>query len=408
MNKNFGIRQAFGISLLFFCLAALFGFILRLAFSMDIPSWISFPNLRHAHSHVALLGWLFSAFFLAIIHSWNLNWENYRRLYWGFQFCVLGMAFAFPVMGYGPLTILLLSAHILLSYHMVRRIWKDIAPIENWGISKRLLKTSFIFLIISSLGTWSLGPIAAWAKGSILYYASIQWYLHFVFNGWLVFAMVSIIFKYIESNTQVYSMKIARYFYWSLTVATILTYALAITWSTPLSLIFYINGLGVIIQVAALILFLKLIFSIKNELVNKLNRHTYTLLMVSLLALTLKILIQLAVVIPFIARASYTIKNFVVGFIHLLLLGCLTTFLLSFSIQLLGQRIQPKATWLFIIGVLLSEFLLFFQGLLFWMEKGFIAHYYDHISAASAIMMVGIWWMTISYYLNQKLIKIDS
>ncbi|MEZ4987274.1 MAG: hypothetical protein R2795_19895 [Saprospiraceae bacterium] len=53
------------------------------------------------------------------------------------------------------------------------------------------------------------------------------------------------------------------------------------------------------------------------------------LLRISFATFATKVLMQTLVVVPFVAEAAYTIRNYVIGFIHLLLLGAVSGFLLS-------------------------------------------------------------------------------
>ena len=367
---------------------------MRLAFSIDLPEWFSFINVRHAHSHTALLGWLFAAFFLSIIHVWECSWVRYRWIFIALQVCVLGMTLTFPFTGYALGSIAFSTAHILLSYMMIWMLWQD-SKATN-GLSKWLLRSALIFLLVASFGTLSLGPMMAAYKGTALYYGAIQWYLHFMFNGWMIYALLAVMFKVIEKRGITYSLQDGKKFFYLLTIATILTYALAVTWSTPHPIIFYINSLGVVLQLIALFYFVKLLKPISEKALKMLKPQARKLLFLSLAAFALKIIIQAAVVIPFIAMISYTIKNFVVGFIHLLMLGCLTLFVLSYIIQEVKLNVSKTGTFILLLGIVGTEILLFTQGLLFWIEKGFMGSYYELMTLFSLILTVGVIWITLS------------
>lgn len=401
MLKTLTIKAAFTWAVWSFCLAAFLGFVLRLAFVVDFPEWVSFTNIRHAHSHIALLGWLFAAFVLAIIVAWGFDWDTYRRYFVWLQLCVLGMAITFPVMGYAPISIAFTTSHILISYVVIWKFWQDASRSPNIAISRRLLRAACFFLVLSSLGTWALGPLSALARGTALYYASIQWYLHFMFNGWLIFALLAVVFKFLENRKYEYSAKNAVRFYCLLLIATCLTFALAITWSTPLDAIFYTNSLGVLVQLAAFYFLFLLYRQVWIQVKESLNKFEINLVHISFYALTLKVGIQLAVVIPFVAKASYTIKNFVIGFIHLLMLGSLSIFLIVLMSHLWKTKISVNAFWMMLLGITFTEFLLFFQGLLIWLEKGFMAHYYDYILSASGLLLLGIFGIAWNFTRKQ-------
>jgi hypothetical protein len=104
--------------------------------------------------------------------------------------------------------------------------------------------------------------------------------------------------------------------------------------------------------------------------------------------------VQAVIVLPFIAEVAYTIRNFVIGFIHLLQLGIFTASILAFAqiMQLIQwQKLNLRiGLSLLFMGFFLSEGLLFLQGTLFWGAKGFLPFYYELLFAASALIPLGI------------------
>lgn len=403
MNHWMHVKLSHGyrFSLVYFCLAALFGLVLRLAFSVNLPDWISFPNVRHAHSHVALLGWLFAGYYLTITHVFSWKWDTFNRLFLALQLTVAGMALTFPVTGYAALSIAVSALHIVLSYVMIWRIWRASNQLQSGAISKNFLRASLVFLFLASLGVWSLGPLmmSSW-KGTAVYYGAIQWYLHFMFNGWMIFALLAIAYRYLEKKEITYDLDYAKRAFGTLTLSTLLTFALAVTWSTPLDLMFYINSLGVTLQLLALYLLWLSVRHVANQVLSQLPAQGRLLLKISIIALVLKIIIQTAVVFPFIAKISYTIKHFTVGFIHLLMLGCLSTFVLAYIRSELNYRFSQKAALLFIGTIVVTEILLFSQGLLLWLGKGFIALYYHSMTLFSLLLAISILWITATLKTN--------
>jgi hypothetical protein len=128
----------------------------------------------------------------------------------------------------------------------------------------------------------------------------------------------------------------------------------------------------------------------RRAIKNALSSYVYFTFSLALLALALKILIQGAVVLPTLAEVSYTIRNFVIGFIHLLMLGCLSLFAFGSIANLQGKALNTMGTWTFIAGVVSSEALLFTQGIMFWQEWGFMPYYYILIGLASILIWAGV------------------
>jgi len=118
-----------------------------------------------------------------------------------------------------------------------------------------------------------------------------------------------------------------------------------------------------------------------------------SLMLIAFWSLAGKILIQTAVVIPFIAKAAYTIRNYVIGFIHLVLLGAMSSLIISLALHhgmlTRNNRITRIGLAVFVTGLLGSEALLFLQGTLLWAAVGFLPNYYEAIFAVSALIPVG-------------------
>ncbi len=385
-------------SLLLFALAAALGLVLRLAFVVDLPGWIEYRNVQHAHSHIALLGWLFGALYLIITAVFPVQAKNYRRLYWMLQGAVVGMAITFPFGGYNPVSIIFTTIHILLSYVFAYRLWRELGYSKATGWAVSLLKASLVFMVISTIGTWSLGPILALdLKGSAWYYGAIQFYLHFQFNGWLIFSALAIFFRILEKNKVRVNDQLFSCFFIALMFATVFTFALAVTWSTPLPVIFGINSVGALVQLISLALLILVIRQALEKLPRLFSVLSARLLLIAALALVIKVFIQTAVVIPEVAEISYTIRNFAVGFIHLLMLGCLSLFLFVMISEVTRFPMHVAGLWMFVVGVLTTELLLFGQGVAFWLGLGFIPGYYLLLATFSGLIFLGVALNTVEF-----------
>lgn len=384
------------IALINLLIATAMGALLRFAFVEEI-AWIKYKNVLHAHSHVAMLGWIYMALYALLIHAFlpvHLQRSKaYHGLFWLTQFSVLGMLFSFPVQGYGAASIAFSTLHIVLSYIFMGWFWSDMGKPTNF--SGKMARTALVFMFLSTLGVWAMGPIMASSlRGSAFYYMAVQFYLHFQFNGWFLFAVLALFFKFMENREVVFAERQQILFYRLLLVSCLLTYALAVAWSQPELSVFAINGLGVLLQFAALLALLRLVWPQRQAIRQQFGYLDGLMLRVAFYAFVLKIVIQTAVVFPFVAKAAYTIRNYVIGFIHLILLGAVTGFLLSYVIS---HRLLPTETrlfrlglWSIGIGFALSEGLLFLQGTLLWGAKGFLPFYYEGIFGVSALIPIGV------------------
>lgn len=154
-----------------------------------LPNNFNYTFLLHAHSHTVMLGWCYLAVYTFIVaHFLPKDFQNkpkYNRLFWLTQFSVVGMAVTFPITGYALYSIIFSTLHILCSYYFVYQIFKDHQSTSI--IETKLLKTALIFMLVSTIGVWFLGPIASsGAKDSPFYNTAIQFFQHFQFNRWIL------------------------------------------------------------------------------------------------------------------------------------------------------------------------------------------------------------------------------
>lgn len=368
---------------------------MRIAFVVNLPEWIDYRNMTHAHSHLAMMGWIYLGLYIFILKTFDFTGKKYRILFGLSVISTFGMLISYPIQGYGAISITFTTIHLLLSYVFAFLIVKDSYRnhSSNKSYSLIFLRTALGFLVLSSLGTWMLGVfMATGMRGSAFYYGSVQFYLHFQFNGWFIFACIAILLRIIEQKKISIDKKLIQTFYYLLIISCLLTFALAISWSTPDKLLFWTNSLGVIIQTMAIIYFIKILIPVKDQFKNEIQKWTLYLWSISLVCFISKIIIQTMVAIPYLATISYTIKNFVIGFIHLLMLGSISTFLIGmshFSFSYVSN-LSKQGTKLFLLGFIVTEFLLFLQGIMLWMKVGFLPFYYSMIFIFSALMALGI------------------
>ena len=147
-------------------------------------------------------------------------------------------------------------------------------------------------------------------------------------------------------------------------------------------------------QLVALYFFIKIAKVVWKELQNKFQETPRLLFQLSLFSFVFKILIQSAVIIPAIAVVGYTIRNYAMGFLHLMLIGMVTLFLFGFAAQMklirLDNILSKIGIRVFIVGFILSETILFLQGTMFWGAMGFMPYYYILLFGVSAMLPLGL------------------
>jgi hypothetical protein len=398
------------IALFNFLLAALAGALLRYAFVVEIP-WLHFRPMMHAHSHTAMLGWLYLGIFSLLIGTFLKPEQQaapfYNRLFWATEVAVIGMFCTFPFYGYAGPSGGFAFLHVIFSWLFMWRFWRDLGG--GAAFSARLVRTAFVFMALSALGILSLMVFAiGHFKHTGLFYQSIQFFLHFQFNGWFLFALLALFFRWLEDRGFEWEVKRLSAFYWLLVISNLLTYALAVAWSEPHIGVFAVNSAGVLLQMAALVVFFQLIWPRRREIIAPLDGWVRFLLILALLCFAGKILVQTAVAIPFVAQAAYTIRNYVIGFFHLILLGMSTSVILGYAIHKgwLSDRglLARLGLGCWVVGFLGSELILFLQGTLFWGNMGFMPYYYESLFAVSALIPLGVGLILVGQWGRQSLL----
>ena len=83
----------------------------------------------------------------------------------------------------------------------------------------------------------------------------------------------------------------------------------------------------------------------------------------ALACMAMKVLVQTAVAVPLVARMAFTIRHYVIGFIHLNTLGIMTMLLLTYALWVgwldRRSRVARFGLWTLTLGIVASEFLLF-------------------------------------------------
>ncbi len=389
-EKEFQITWI-GWAFTFFFIASLFGLLMRAFHLVEVP-WLAYKNILHTHSHIALLGWGFlmlnAGIVFSLIRKKEIN-KGYGWLFIGGVIAVIGMLFSFPFQGYGLISISFSTLQILVSYGFAAKLLKAIQLLEKTpGV--RLIRWAILSMVISSLGLWALGPISS-SLGRMheLYFMSIQWFLHFQLNGWFVFGVLGLVVLFFENRGLTIKWSVWQEII--LVISLVFTYALVITWANPSPTAFAINGLAVILQLLAYLLIITPLFGFVSK--SGISKLAKTLLFFALISLFIKGLLQAILVLPAVAVMSYTIRMYVIGFLHLVLLGIMTLGLGGVAIarEWIDESRVLKSGWLFIlIAFVSSESLLFLQGTLIWARLGFLSDYHLWLFLASCLFPIGI------------------
>jgi len=385
------------IAVVLFLVSALYGWLMRLSSVVNISDF-NYTRFLQSHSHVTFLGWgyigvttLFNHLFLNKEKQFN---KKFKSIF-GIEIAsICLMLISFPLQGYKVFSIVLLSIFLTTSYVYIQQFIKHM---DTQRISKSVslfIKSSLFFYILSSVGIWAIGIVVASQGKTDLYYNSIYFYLHFLYNGFFVFALFGLFFHYLKKQNADLNSEYLKRFFWITFSTCIPAYILSLVGSTST----FIIGVGILtatIQLVSIRYLLLIIFSIKNKLNKLLSRSSVLLLTIVILAYVLKLALQFSSAFPQLSEHILVLKTyFVIGYIHLVTLGFLSPFLLfsllQFEVVSIKSKLNKIGVFTFLIGVFLTETLLFTQGNLIWLYNYSLPHYSELLFISSSILLIGI------------------
>ena len=147
--------------------------------------------------------------------------------------------------------------------------------------------------------------------------------------------------------------------------ACIPAYLLSALW-LQVPLWFYILVvIAVLLQLAGWLIIVRVTKKILPAIRKKIPVFTQRLFLLCAIALTIKLCLQSGSVIPSLSILAFGFRPIVIGYLHLVLLGVITLFIISYIFTLklipLTSTIK-KGIVLFTVGIILNELLLMIQG----------------------------------------------
>ncbi|MEX0995581.1 MAG: hypothetical protein WDZ45_00870 [Flavobacteriaceae bacterium] len=378
------------LALFYFLIVALLGSVLRLFVLVDVPAKYRF--LVHTHSHIALLGWVYLAL-TTLIYKLYLEKENigtlYNRIFWFTQITIVGMLLTFPFQGYALFSIVFSTLFLIASYFFTWMVFTKASVETKKLFSYKLVKSSLVFMVFSSLGPWALGAIMnTLGSTSIWYKLAIYFYLHFQYNGWFVLALLGVLFYFLEYYGFFVKAKNQNRWLWLLNTSVLLTFFLSVLWTSPPFYMYLLAGLGALLQAVLFVVLFLWIVPVWKDFASKLASGIGVLLLWAGVLLALKIDMQLLSAIPYVAKLTYHTLDFVIGYMHLVFLGVVTIALFAFLKQTSLLKIPKFAFTLYLIAFIVTELLLFYKGTANWLRFSFFENYYLLLAVASILFAV--------------------
>ncbi|MCH8568958.1 MAG: hypothetical protein LAT67_11865 [Balneolales bacterium] len=182
-------------ALIWLLIAVAAGTWIRFEWHNPQQTFFEIPNLIHAHTHAALLGWVYlvmAGFTLRHFIQEETAQKLLVPMSVALQISNVGMLVSFALGGYAFWSILFSSLHLFLT------LWLAIlflfsADKNRKGLSRDFAAAAWLWQVLSGFGPFALaftggmsGTMAQFWLGS---------YLFLLLNGWIIFMMLSIWFN---------------------------------------------------------------------------------------------------------------------------------------------------------------------------------------------------------------------
>lgn len=382
------IRLALG----YFLLAALLGVLLRAFVVMPIP--VNYRFIVHTHSHIALLGWVYMGLTTLLYHLFLSGQEvgtKYKRIFWLTQLSLVGMLLSFPFQGYALLSIVFSTLFLFASYWFASFFMKYVPGSRKDGHAYKCIRMALWFMIGSSIGPWAMGPIMTLlGPESIWYRLAIYFYLHFLYNGWMVLALVGLFFYMLERHQIKVPQRAFNAFFRYTVLGIILSVFLSVLWTKPVAVFYILGGLGALLQLIGFFILFKVCFHNRSALRTVLSKRHYGILLLIVLLLMVKMVLQLFSTFPYFANLAATVLDFTIGYLHWTFLGVITIGIFFFLDYYGTIRLGKVSFGTYLIGFIITESLIFYKGLAAWLRWPLFEAYPKYLAMGSLLIPLAL------------------
>ena len=379
----FNITKQLKTAILFFGIAALLGTYLR-AFPL-LPQWATYKFILHTHSHIALIGWVY-LFLSGLIVERYTNYKSsrsYKALYISAVISILGMMLSFPFQGYALWSIVFSTLFLVVSYLLVYWVIKNKNDLATLKWSFAFIKSALYYLALSSIGPWALGLIMALgSKETIWYQLSVYFYLHFQYNGWMLFGLFGLIYSIVEAKGIDVSHIKMKAVYRLLHIGVILSFFVNVLWTHPPLYVHLLTALGGGLLLWSLWHPYRMIRQLELKKIEQL-----LLIFIGFLLLV-KSIGLIALGIPSLSDQLHQQKDLIIAFIHMNFIGIVSLVLFWIAFRRTNFKLFNGAISLFIIGFLITELLLIIRS-----THRFSIDYNVGLSIGSLCLALGIFWI---------------
>ena len=187
--------------------------------------------------------------------------------------------------------------------------------------------------------------------------------------------------------------------------ACIPAYFLSVLWLPFVGTIYYFLIAAILAQLIGWALILEIIFKNSAILGRQFSKMAKVLFILSALAFTIKLILQTGSIHPQLSQLSYGFRPIIIGYLHLVLLGVTTIFIIGYIFSQKFIKVSKSiliGISIFVVGVIVNEILLMVQGVAA-MAYRVVPHIQIMLFGAAVVLMVGLGILLIGTITRQKI-----
>lgn len=356
------------ISLSFLFIIAVLGTTMRAMSLTRVP--LQYSHVMHAHSHTAFQGWIYMAMILLLtrlfLNGAQTEAGRYREQLKATALIVTGILISFTLQGYGLYSIVFSTLFQLLNYGFIYRFLGDVKGLPD-TVSLRWVKAGLWLGVLSTLGPFAVGFFSAKGMGgSEAYHSALYFFLHFQYNGWFQFVAIGLFFRWLEKENVPFPAKKAQFFFRMFAFAIVPAYALSLLGMSFGSLMWVPAAVAALLHLIGLwgMWHIGRHEAIQAWFAGK-SGWVRALIALSAVSFYLKYALLFLSIFPKFQQVFFTNRHLIVAYLHLCLLGVITSFFLAVMVQTGWLRLQAEikigVAFLF-VGFAVTEALLIAAG----------------------------------------------
>ena len=291
---------------------------------------------------------------------------KYSRILLGILLSNFAMVVAFLFQGYGPVSIGFLFVFMVCTFLFAYHFTRDINSSGVSAATRILSKTAMWCLVLSSAGPFTLAYILASKSGNVFLYKDASYtYLHLQYNGFFALSVFALLIHYFEAKFDAAMQQKALLFARTLSISVFPSLFISYLWHFPNSFVNTIALTGCICIVASLYYLYAFLIKL-SKLKDAVHPFIRLIGALSLVAFSLKSVLQMGTIIPKLGILVFGDRTIIIGYLHLVLLGFVTLFILAYLLQHeildIHHRFTRIAVGSFAFMVIVNELILMIQG----------------------------------------------